>query len=140
MNKKPRNYSNNFSQQKGEFKKKSFKCNPTCKFGDFQCSQKNLGQKFKNNKGWWVYECNYVGDGQTWCEGSTCKYAICIKRKMKTDGTCGMTLGPKPKKTDWDEDDEEYEADVDIQKIQQKSKIRIQDKALKKFKKFDNKY
>ncbi len=139
MDKKPRNYSNKkFSQQKGDFKKskRPFKCNPTCKFGCFQCTQNNLGEKFRNKKGWWVYDCKYVEDA--WCEGSTCKYAICSKRKMKTDGTCGMTMGTKPKKTDWDEDDDDYEADVDIQKLQKKTKIRIDDRTIKKFKKFNN--
>ena len=140
MDKKPRKYSKKTdTRQKGNFKKtkRPFKCNPTCKFGNFKCSQKYLGQKFRNKKGWWVYDCKYADD--SWCEGSTCKFAICIKRKMKADGTCGMTSGPKKvKKRDWDEEDEEFESDVDIKKFQKKSKVRIQDKAYKKFKKYDD--
>ena len=57
---------------------------------------------------------------------------------MKADGTCGMTLGHKAKKKDWDEGDEEFDEDVDIEKFQKKSKVRIQDKAFKKFKKYDD--
>ena len=116
--------------------KKVFKCNPICKFGHFRCAQNHLGRKFRNNKGWFVFECRYVEDG--WCEGSSCKFAFCNARKMKTDGTCGMTTEKKPKK-EWDEDDDEdFEADVNLSKFQKKTNVRIQDKAFKKFKQYEN--
>ena len=114
--------------------KKAFKCSPICRYGHFRCAQNHLGRKFRNNKGWFVYECRYVEDG--WCEGSSCKYALCNARKMKTDGTCGMTTQKKPKR-DWDEEDEEIDEEQDFSKWQKKTNVRIQDKAFKKFKKFE---
>ncbi|MHA1786478.1 MAG: hypothetical protein ACTSVY_00090 [Candidatus Helarchaeota archaeon] len=114
--------------------KKPFKCNPSCRYGHFRCAQNKLGRKFKNKKGWWVYECRYVEDG--WCEGSTCKYAYCNVRKMKTDGTCGFQLRKKKERDDWDEDEDELEED-EIIKLKKKKNIRFQDRALKKFKKFE---
>ena len=134
MSKRPIN-KDRFSKKPSK-QKRAFKCNPICKFGHFRCSQRNLGRKFRNNKGWFVFECRYVEDG--WCEGSTCKYAFCNARKMKTDGTCGMTTGKKKPKRNWDEEDEEMEQEEDFSKWQKKTKVKIQDKAFKKFRQYED--
>ena len=135
MDRKSGKYPKRKTQKFSKGPKRPFKCNPSCKYGHFRCAQKHLGRKFRNQKGWWVYDCRYVEDA--WCEGSSCKYAFCNVRKMKADGTCGIHVRPKEKK-DWDEEDEEFESEVDIQKLQKKSKIKIQERAIKKFKKFED--
>ena len=49
-----------------------------------------------------------------------------------------MTTGKKKPKRDWDEEDEEIEEEQDLDKWQKKTKVRIQDKAFKKFKQFED--
>lgn len=64
-------------------------CQPSCQF--FQCGQKALERK-RTNRGT-VLLCSWGGDT---CVGAQCIYANCIRKKLKSDLTCGLEP-PKPK-------------------------------------------
>jgi len=52
--------------------------------------------------------CNFV-DGDL-CTGSRCTYSFCVKHKLKTDGTCGLT--ERPKEVDDDTIESTYEREI----------------------------
>jgi hypothetical protein len=62
-------------------------CSPHCEF--FKCGQYALRRSGRN------VTCSWAEDS---CTGGKCNYAICIKRRLLTDGTCSMTVGRKEKK------------------------------------------
>lgn len=57
------------------------KCFPNCDF--FKCGQKAI--QYRSGS---VY-CRFVDD---LCEGASCKYALCIRNKLLSNGLCGLTF------------------------------------------------
>jgi hypothetical protein len=53
--------------------------------------------------------CNFVeGD---FCTGSRCTYSFCVKHKLRTDGTCGLT-DRSHNKIDDEQIEEKYEKEL----------------------------
>ncbi|WP_309492552.1 hypothetical protein [Candidatus Hecatella orcuttiae] len=57
------------------------KCSPTCDL--FKCGQKAIQYRSGN-----VY-CRFADD---LCEGASCKYALCVRNKLLSNGFCGLTF------------------------------------------------
>ncbi|MGQ9719800.1 MAG: hypothetical protein ACUVXA_00560 [Candidatus Jordarchaeum sp.] len=100
-------------------------CQPSCQF--FQCGQKAIDRK-KTNRGIEIL-CSWGGDT---CVGAQCIYANCIRKKLKSDLTCGLEP-PKPQQP------RKIEPEVDIgprDKLEKWSldHIPIKGKTLKKIK------
>jgi hypothetical protein len=62
----------------------------------------------KNVHGRTRITCNFV-DGD-WCTGSRCTYSFCVKHKLKTDGTCGLT--ERQREVDDDQIESTYERQI----------------------------
>ena len=104
-------------------------CNPNCQF--FKCSKRAMGPTRKI-RGRTRISCNFVqGD---LCTGSKCTYSFCQKRKMLSDGTCGLRERSGGKETD-DKIEAKYEKEL-IKKDQQSSQYTslMKDKYRKKLK------
>jgi len=57
------------------------KCFSRCEF--FKCEQRAI--QYRGNE---VY-CRFADDI---CNGASCKYAICVRNRLLTNGICGITL------------------------------------------------
>ena len=56
-------------------------CTSNCEF--FRCAQKTLENR--SNK---IY-CKFADD---LCDGYSCKYALCLRNRLLSNGMCGMTM------------------------------------------------
>jgi len=104
-------------------------CQPSCQF--FQCLKNSIEMK-RTNRGT-VLLCALGGDT---CIGTQCMYANCIRKKLKSDLTCGLEP-PKPQ-----EQLRKVEPKLEIEPKSKSEKwsldqVPIKSKALKKIKNLD---
>lgn len=81
------------------------KCNSRCR--DFKCTNRSL--TFRGKTSW----CNWTNEP---CNPIDCTYAVCMKRQLLEDGTCGLTVKRRTR------DDTEPEEMV-VQEIRLKGKL-----------------
>ena len=84
------------TELRGILSKYSKKCFPHCEY--FGCGQHSLKRSGRD-----IY-CTWAEDS---CTGGKCNYAICIKRRLLTDGICSMTIRRKLKEETFPETIEE---------------------------------
>ncbi|MFX1486680.1 MAG: hypothetical protein ACFFBS_06280 [Promethearchaeota archaeon] len=67
-------------------------CTPTCKF--FKCAQHAITIR-EGRREEQTIACRFI-PGEDLCQGPKCNFAYCVKRKLRPDLTCGLSL-PKEK-------------------------------------------